>query len=217
MAPTYPGASHYEARPLPLVSMSYRNTVFLTSDGLRVDLINKDGFRFGPTLGYFEGRDESDDSHLRGLGNITPSATAGVFGAYRFGPFEASVNVRQAITHSDNGLLGTVRFDYRSPLFAGGRAQIVVGPNLDFANANYEKTWFGVSSTQSFNSGLATYNPKAGLRDAGLHADISYRYSEHIFVHGLASVLRLTGDAADSPIVQNRTQVLVGMGVGYHF
>jgi Outer membrane protein V len=217
MAPIYPGASRYEAKPLPLVSISYRNTIFLTSDGLRVDLINANGFRFGPLLGYFEGRNESDDPHLRGLGNIQPSATAGVFGAYRYGPFEMSVNIRQAITHSDNGLLGTVRFDYRTPLFAGGRAQVVFGPNFDFADASYEKTWFGVSSSQAANSGLTSYNPKAGLRDVGLHADISYRYSEHILVHGLASVQRLTSDAGDSPVVQDRTQALVGMGIAYHF
>lgn len=217
VAPIYPGASRHEVKPLPLVSLSYRNTVSMTSDGLRVDLINKDGFHFGPTLGYFVGRDESDDSHLRGMGNITPSLTAGLFGAYDFGPFEASFNVRQAITHTDNGLLGTVRFDYRTTLFAGKRAQLVVGPNLDFANTNYEQTWFGVTPSQSASSGLTAYNPKGGLRDVGLHADVSYQYSKHIIFHGLASVQRLMNDAGDSPVVQDRTQMFIGLGVGYHF
>jgi len=86
--------------------------------GLRFDLNDRDGFRFGPMLGYLPGR-EGDDPHLQGLGNFEASATAGLFGAYRVGPFEASASLRQAVTHLD------------------GAASLALGPDPEFAFGLY--------------------------------------------------------------------------------
>jgi outer membrane scaffolding protein for murein synthesis (MipA/OmpV family) len=86
--PTYPGASAYHARPIPLVSITYRNLFFLGPGGLGVNAVNWSGFHAGPVLGFEGGRNQGDDPHLNGLGDIQPSVTAGLFAAYRFGPFE---------------------------------------------------------------------------------------------------------------------------------
>ena len=51
----------------------------------------------------------------------------------------------------------------------------------------------------------------------GLHASLTYRYSEHIYLRAFGAIKELTGGVADSPIVQNKTPLLVGIGAAYHF
>jgi outer membrane scaffolding protein for murein synthesis (MipA/OmpV family) len=214
--PVYQGASAYRVRPIPLFSASYGNLVFLDARGLGINAINWNGLRAGPILGFEGGRSESDDTRLNGLGDISSSLTGGAFAAYHFGPFEISATVRQAITHTGNGLAGLVWFNYRHPIIPD-KLDLIAGPDLEFADGQYARTWFGVSQTQSAQSGLPVYTPGAGVKDVGLHLSLTYHYSEHFLLRGFAGIKELTSDVANSPIVQSKTQGLIGLGVAYHF
>ena len=214
--PTFPGASAYRASPIPLVSIKYRDLVFLGPGGLGVNVIDWRGFRAGPLLGFGHGRDQSDDPHLNGLGNIEPSANAGGFVSYTLGPVRVAGTVRQAITHASYGLTGRLQVDYRHALVPG-RLYFGAGPEVDFANDRYARTWFGVSPGQSAASGLPVFTPGGGVKDVGANANLTYRYTQHILLRGFVDVRELVGDVADSPIVQSKTQALVGAGVAYHF
>lgn len=215
-APAYPGAKGYHAQPIPLVSITYRNLFFFGPFGLGVNAINWSGFRAGPLLGFQGGRYQSDDPHLNGLEDIQLSATAGIFASYRMGPFELAGTIRQSIIHTRYGFVGKVQLDYRRPITAD-KLEFEVGPEIDFGNGQYERTWFGVSPGQSARSGLPTFTPGAGVTDAGIHLNCTYHYSEHILVRTFADVRRLLGDAANSPIVQSKTQGLIGIATAYHF
>ncbi len=181
-----------------------------------MNAINWNGFRAGPVVGFEGGRDQSDDSRLNGLGDIQPSATAGIFAAYRFGPFEALATARQAIIHTSNGFTGLALVNYRARLIPQ-KLDFSAGPDLEFADSQYDRTWFGVTAGQSAQSGLPVFTPGAGVKDVGLHTSLTYYYSDHLLLRGFASVKELTGDIANSPIVQSKTQALVGIGAAYHF
>jgi MipA family protein len=215
-APIYPGAAAYRAEPVPLVSITYRDLFFLGPLGLGANVINWNGFRAGPVLGFEGGRDQDSDSHLAGLGDIQPSLTAGLFAAYRFGPFEVAGIARQAVIHTGNGLTGLVRFDYRLPV-TPPRMFLIVGPDLGFADAVYDRTWFGVTPEQSAQAGLPVFTPGGGLTDVGLHASLTYFYTEHVLLRAFGRVEELVGDIAASPIVRDKTQELIGVGAAYHF
>jgi outer membrane scaffolding protein for murein synthesis (MipA/OmpV family) len=178
--------------------------------------VHVNGFRAGPVIGFQGGRDQSEDSHLNGLGDIPPSLTAGVFATYRDGPFRFSATVRQAITHTGNGLIGLVQFDFLQPML-DRKLLFSAGPSLQFANGESQQTWFGVSPSQSEQSGLAPYSASAGLRDVGIHANLSYLYSPHVILRSFVNVTEITGSAAQSPIVQSKTQATIGIGAAYHF
>ncbi len=216
VAPNYPGASSNRVRAIPFAFVSYKNEFFLSPAGLGWNAIHQDGFRAGPLLGLMGGRHESDDAHLTGLGNIAPSAAVGAFATYRTGIFRVSGSVRQAITHTSNGLEGQVQADVLVPL-NGKDLLLAVGPELAFASANYNQTFFGVNAQQAVQSGLPAYNAGAGLRDVGLHADLSYLYSPHLIFRGFVNVKELTGNDANSPLVQNKRQTTVGAGAAWHF
>jgi outer membrane protein len=216
VAPEYPGASSYHAGAVPLAELTYGRTLFIGTEGLGVNLINSNGFRAGVVLGRLGSRSERDDPRLTNLGNIPPSLTAGVFASYLTGPFMFSTTVRQAFTQTDNGLLGLVQFDYLLPLM-GHKMLIAFGPDLEFSNARYNQTWFGVTPAQSLDSGLPVFNPGAGVRDVGVHASLTYRYSQHFLLRVFGNLSDITGDDGNSPIVENRAQALFGVGLAYHF
>jgi outer membrane scaffolding protein for murein synthesis (MipA/OmpV family) len=214
--PRFPGASTDRARFAPLIEILYGKTLFLGINGLGLNAINTDHFRAGPVLGYEGGRREDVDGHLTGLGDIHSSLTAGVFGNYHLGGFDAGATVRQSITHSGNGLTGLVHLDYRIPL-RRERVFFSFGPDFEFANAEYNQRWFGVTPTQSFDSGLPVFTPRGGVKDVGLHGSATHFFSQHLLLRALVSFKDIVGDAANSPIVQDRTQVVVGVGLAYHF
>lgn len=213
--PRYEGAETSRVRVAPLLLVRYDN-VFFGPLGLGWAAIRWGDFRAGPVLGYEGGRRESVDPHLLGLGDVPRSITGGMFAAYRLERFELAATVRQAITHRENGLNGFVRLDYRVRLIPR-RLELRIGPHVDFGNAVYEQTRFGVSVAQSEQSGLPVFTPGGGVRDVGVRANLTYLYSEHLLLRGFAGVSRLTADAADSPIVLERTQRFFGAGIAYHF
>lgn len=215
-APRYPGASSDRVRPAPLISIDYDDRVFLGPLGIGVAAVRWNGFRAGPVLGFQGARRPSDDPHLAGLGDISTSVTAGLFAGYARGPLEISATARQAVSHSTNGLSGLLQVNFRHA-FVAERTLLAVGPDLEFGNGDFERTWFGISAVQSAASGLSVYAPRAGINRVGLHAGVTHRASQHILWRFFAKMDDITGDAGRSPIVERRTQVLVGAGIAYHF
>lgn len=216
VAPKYPGASKDRLRPAPLISIDYDNRLFMGPAGIGVAAVRWNGFRAGPVLGFQGGRKESDDPQLAGLGDISASVTAGFFAGYGSGPLEISATARQAVSHSTNGLSGLLQVNFRHA-FVAERTLLAVGPDLEFGNGDFERTWFGISPGQTAASGLSVYAPHAGINRVGLHVGVTHRASRHILWRFFAKMDDITGDARRSPIVERRTQVLVGVGIAYHF
>jgi len=217
-APQYPGASGHKVRLAPLASLVYDDRLYLGPLGLGVALVRSSGFRAGPWLGYQVGRAESDDPHLGGLGDISPSVTGGAFASYGRGPLTVSATVRQAISHSANGLAGLLQINlhHRIP---GARTFLMLGPDLEFGNGDFERTWFGITPEQSARSAyrLPAYTPRAGINSVGLHAALTHIMTAHVLLRVFASFKKLTGDAAASPITERRDQLVIGAGIAYHF
>jgi outer membrane scaffolding protein for murein synthesis (MipA/OmpV family) len=214
--PRYPGADRHKVRPVPLVSIAYGDRLYLGPLGLGLVALHWRGLRAGPMLGFQGGRNEGDDPHLAGLGDISSSATGGAFAAYRLGPLAVSTVVRQAISHRTNGLSGLLEINLHHRL-PGSRTFLIVGPDLEFGNGDFERTWFGVTPDQSALSALPAYTARAGIDRVGLHVAVTHLTSGHWLLRAFASFKELTGDAATSPIVERRSQFLIGAGVAYHF
>ena len=215
-APRYPGANTDRVRLAPLLAVDYGDRFFIGPLGIGVAAVRWNGLRAGPVLGFQRGRDQSDDPRLAGLGDISSSITAGLFARYSTGPLEISATARQAVSHSTNGLQGLLQIDLHHTFAAAG-TYFAAGPDLEFGNADFERTWFGISSAQSANSGLPTYAPRAGVNSVGLHAGLTERASQHILLRFFARVSDVAADAAQSPVVERRTQFAVGAGIAYRF
>lgn len=216
LAAEYPGASSERARLAPLIAIDYDDRVALGPLGIGVTAVRWHGLRVGPVLGFQGGRRESDDPRLAGLGDIPSSVTGGLFAAYARGPLEISATARQAISHSTNGLSGLLQVNVRH-VFVVARTFVAAGPDLEFGNGDFERTWFGISAAQATTSGLPAYAPRAGINRVGVHADLTHRLTQHILLRFFARLSDITGNAAQSAIIERRAQVEVGAGIAYHF
>jgi len=213
--PRYQGSDREKITPMPFGSISYDKLATLGPDGLRVSLLHSNSFRAGVLVGYNGGRDASTDSHLNGLGNIAPTLQAGGFATYEIQNFEVRAQAEQAVTHSGNGLQGTLGLSYR--LHPTNDWLIKVGPQVTIADHDYLQTYFGVTAAQAKSSGLRSDSIGTGVKDAGLALSSTYQLTDHWLVFGILRVSEFVGDTANSPIVQSKTQTFGGAGLAYHF
>lgn len=217
--PAYEGSDEIDFEPVPLVMISWRDTVVLGPEGLTVN-----SPRFGPisgalSLGYNGGRDEDDSDDLEGLGDIGPAAQIGLDVALalgELGPVAASLDV---------GARQDIGGSYGLTVAAGPTLTYEVSPELGFelaaaavwADGRHMEDYFGVSSSQASASGLNTFDADAGVKRVDLTLGVKWQAFEHWTVIGEVGVGRLVGDAEDSPITKEELQPSVFFGVGYSF
>ncbi len=232
--PAFLGSDDYQLRAGPNVEIRYKDRFFLSViDGAGFDLIKTATFRAGPVIKYQQQRRENGNSTfriagsrtdaLRGLGDVPDTAEAGGYLQYQAGAFSAKAEVRQGIGGHD-GLIADLGARYTTRFTApptGERPVIFsIGPRATIVDDKYNQAYFGVTPEQSTRSGLARYNAGGGLLSYGVGAAFLVPVSGRLNAALLGGYDRLAGDAADSPLVQergSRNQATVGLGLIYRF
>ena len=79
------------------------------------------------------------------------------------------------------------------------------------------RSYFGVSARQAAVTSFRQYTPHGGFKSTGWGATAVYPLGEHWLIESDFAFERLIGDAADSPIVEARSQFSVGLNLGYRF
>lgn len=224
--PRFDGSKDYTAKPVPFAEIRYKSRLFLSVfDGLGYDVIQTGHLRAGPVIKYQGGRKESDagsSNALKGLGDISATAEAGGYVEYQWHDFAAKAEVRKAIG-GHKGVVGNfgIRYNKRFPVpYSDHPAIISIGPRLTVVNSTYNQSFFGVTALQSSRSGLPVYTPGGGPLSYGGGATILLPVAGRISATLIAGYDRYSGDAADSPLIQQRgskTQGLIGLGLIYRF
>ncbi|WP_341487236.1 MipA/OmpV family protein [Pararhizobium sp. A13] len=212
-APKFEGSDEFELVPIPMISATFGDRVTIDPGGLTVDVLKSNGFKFLVKGGYGGGRDEDDSDHLRGLGDIDAGAVVGAQLSYELGPVEFYASVDKTIGGSD-GLVGELGANVSHHY---DRFILSAGASATIADDNHMESYFGVTAAQSARSGLRQYEASAGLKRFDVEASVTYMATENWVVRGQAGVGFLTGDAKDSPIVQNDVQPSAMLIVGYKF
>jgi outer membrane scaffolding protein for murein synthesis (MipA/OmpV family) len=77
----------------------------------------------------------------------------------------------------------------------------------------------GPSSSTSIDTRFATLVSRrtAGIKDVGIAVGVNHKLDQHWIVSLDAQVARLTGDAANSPIVFSKTEATFLSALKYHF
>ncbi|MGI2034661.1 MipA/OmpV family protein [Rhizobium panacihumi] len=213
-APEYEGGDKLEVSPVPLVVFNYGDWLEIDPRGVTVTAIQQNGLKLAARVGYESGRDQDDADRLRGLGDIDFAATVGAKASYEWDGFEIFATVDQTIDGSES-LIGTFGAEYQAPV----TERLILGAGVEaiVANDKHMQSYFGVTAAQAASSGLAEYKAEAGLKRVNVSASAIYMLSENWLVRGEAGVGFLTGDAADSPIVEEKVQPSASLFVGYKF
>jgi outer membrane scaffolding protein for murein synthesis (MipA/OmpV family) len=222
LAPAFPGAKTYRNHPLPAVSVSYQDRIFLSlQEGLRVNLLDQDGWTAGPLIAFdFGRRTSADRKALSGLTDVAFSVAAGGFVNYDFGPYGAAhVQVTKAFSGS-KGLDARASVSIKAPPLFNDGLFLSAGPTLDLYDGNYSKAYFGVSETDAQHSIYHAFTPKSG-EEIGVSADAEYVITEQISLNIFGAFGRYLGDIAKSPIVRgpygSLNQFTLGSVLTYQF
>jgi len=165
------------------------------------------------SLGPDSGRDANDP--VQGLDKIPSGILFGVSSSYEMSE-TLSLDIDVSRSFSDTKSLqvsGSLNASY--PL--NERVFLDLSATTSWANGGHMQAYFGVSTLQSDQAGLAPYSASSGLLNAGVDANLSYGITEHWGVILGASYNRLLGDAAKSPLVTGDTDSSMSLGFGYRF
>ncbi|AFK64410.1 MltA-interacting MipA family protein [Advenella kashmirensis WT001] len=213
IAPRYEGADEYRMQPFPVVDAQYGRFFARSGDGLGLNIWQSPQLTIGAGLNMMDGYSESDVPE--GIGKLSDTLGARVFVSTNAWAAILTVSATQAISKSERGLIANARVSY--PYSVSERFKVIPSVSVEWANAKYMKSYFGINAQQAARSGLSEYRPSAGFKDVSLRVGFSYELTKTWSITGAAGVSRLMGDAADSPLVRRKSQAVGALGVAYRF
>ncbi len=214
--PEYEGSDNYEFQAMPMIDVNWRDTIFLNpGSGLGVYLWNRNDVKVGASIGYSFGRDEDETSDLHGLGDIDSGATANILFKWKIEDVFFDTRYEHQFTGENTGYQIHIGLGYDLQL----REKIIFKPSVrtTFASSYYMEKYFSISQSQSLRSGLPVYDSDSGFKSVGFQIMSMYMLNRHWGLQAMASYEWLVGDAADSPVVKDEKQYLLGIGVSYTF
>jgi MipA family protein len=214
--PAYEGSDKTEFSPAPVIDVIYKDGLFFAgTQGIGTTVINTDDAKLSFALGYGGGRDEKDDrKNLLGLGDIDSSALGVVSGEYNVGSVTFGASVQSGLG-GDYGTTGDFSIGSGYPVTE--KLMISGDVHTSWASDDHMKNYFGVSSSQSTRSGKSRFTAESGFKSYGVSLGANYQISETWAAFANIGVDQLIGDAADSPVSVEDTQVGGFIGVGYSF
>lgn len=230
----YEGSDEMEVMLLPVLGVTWNDAVYLTTeDGLGVVAYDDHDLTVDVSLNYEWGRDQSDSSDLRGLGDVDGAPTLNLSLEYEVGPVTPFVELTRHLGGTDSleVSFGVETMIPVSVLMGEGSASgeaesddegeygpaILAGISTTWSDDNYMDSYFGINSTQSARSGLPRFNAKSGFKAVGAELGFVYPVFESWEIRTMIEYAQLIGDAADSPISKDDSVLFGGMTVSYKF
>lgn len=169
--------------------------------GLGFDMLASDALRLNASLRLDPGRRESDHSGLAGMGSIRPTLRVRLNAAWRLGGgWRAGAAWTIDALGRGGGDVGDVSVAHAQRV--GDATVLTLGGALSVASTRYMRSYHGVSPGQSLRSGYPVFDAHGGLRDASVSAGTRTELDARWTMLGGASVSRLLGDAAASPLTR---------------
>ncbi|MGZ3285886.1 MAG: MipA/OmpV family protein [Xanthobacteraceae bacterium] len=187
-------------------------------DGVGIGLFGDNVFQVGPVGQLRMPRRERFDAALQGLGDVPWAVELGVFAEYWMVPWlRTRVEVRQGF-NGHHGLISDIFVDAVVPV--GTQWTFSGGPRVTLATTAATSPYFGINAAQSAASRLPLFDAKGGVRSVGAGTQARYFWTPQFATHAFLEYERLTGDAAGSPLVEQRgtpNQLTIGFGATHSF
>ncbi len=211
--PRYEGSDEYKGRTIPLVNAQFGRFYARTEDGVGLNLIQTKRLTLEAGLNMMWGY--GGDDVPPGIGGLSDAIGARLGLSTNIAGAVFGIAATQAVTHRDRGLLVDSRVSYPYAVTESVRLTPSVGAT--WANEKYMDSYFGINGDQSRQSGLETYQPTSGVKDVSARVVVNYAVTERLNLTSLVGTSRLVGQAADSPMVRQKTQFHTLVGGSYAF
>lgn len=225
VAPRYSGSDKSRVGAAQVVDYAMANGFFISTTrgvGYGNNIGNLD---YSAAVSYRTGRKDKDVSsdsisygsdYLRGMGDIKGSAIVVPGLGYKVTDWlHLQLQAEVPVSERDNG--EAVHFGIICPLYTSPKNEVTLALTSSWGSDKYMQTYYGVSAAQSAASGFARHDAGAGIYAYSLNLDWTHRLTSRWSVLASAGAMQLTGDAADSPIVQRKTSPTGSLKVTYSF
>ncbi len=216
----YEGSDEFGFEAQPAGAVQWRsgdNIFYFAGEALGWRGLRDDKWLLEATLGFDEGREESDsdEGHLDGLGT-TDEGVELVLQARRAFDADWRYWLDGRVVAGENGSLGIFgvgrRFGERTDGSGSEFSVVAVFHDSDLANEQ-----FGVNSMQAAASGLDETYLSGGFRSIGAHYNYRNYINENWQIFGEVLYERYSSDITDSPVARNDYEAEVGIGFIYVF
>jgi outer membrane scaffolding protein for murein synthesis (MipA/OmpV family) len=239
--PRYEGAGERETAFLPVLQVQWSNGLFVSGMRAGIHLSRSPQLEFGPLLELQPRRDaEGADAgiggtdllrlsmvaaplaapganRLAGMPAIHSRVQGGGFLNYYLTPdWRLTSSLLYGAGNARNGMkleLGVQRL----AIELGGHHRLALDAGLGFANRRYSQAFFGVSESDSFDSGNPVYEAGGGLKDVHLGARWNWAWSPSWMLTSGVQATRLLGSARLSPLVERPNNLTVSTAIAYRF
>jgi outer membrane protein len=220
VAPDYLGSKRYSVGPTASFSFhraGSQHRFHAPDDSPSLQLLGDAAFSGGVIVRGRSSRKAKDD--LRGVHKVDFALEPGVYlEAWPAEGFRLHGELRRGVT-GNQAWSGDVAADLVSD---DGKWVVSAGPRVHLGDSRFTRTYFDVTPADAAGSpfGLTPFAASGTFVSWGALASAEYRWSPRLSVLADMRYDRLTGDAADSPIVAkigSANQVRGSIGVRYRF
>ena len=187
-------------------------------DSASIALFDYEGFSAGLAANSKSSRKAAKYAELNGLDDVKTAYELGGFMQYfPTDWFRLRTEVRQGFG-GHTGVVADFSADVLVPIWS--RLTWSGGPRFTLASTQATSPYFSVDSVQSAASGLPVFDAKGGAHSAGAGTQVRYQVTPKWEAHAYVEYDRLLGDAAASPLVEQRgspNQISFGVGASYSF
>lgn len=220
--PDYEGSEDYELVPVPLLRAE-QGPVFaqLFRFHATSNFINHPNWRLGPSAKFRPGYSDVSDKRVDNLRGRGDSIELGAKGGYvfQFGggegsfmPRDSSIDLAVEFLHDvsseHEGWLLTPSATFATPLSDSWSFES--GVEVEYASGSYMSQYFSINSQDAANSGLDNYDADADFKHVALNLGTSYTFLDHWALNLVAQWKMMTGDADDSPVVDDQGETHQG-------
>ncbi|MGL4728565.1 MAG: MipA/OmpV family protein, partial [Bosea sp. (in: a-proteobacteria)] len=191
--PKFPGSSDlgfiaYPTGSIRRVGSTQRFSA--PDDGLNFALYENGFLRAGVVARYQAGRYTAADSRLAGIRDAKWAIEPGAFAEIWAIPdtVRARFEIRRGF-HGHEGVVGNFGLDLVQRF---GQWTFSAGPRVSFADADYMKSYFGVTAQDAaWNRRVTAYKPDGGIKGYGAAGAITYKFNDSWSLTTYASYERL--------------------------
>jgi outer membrane scaffolding protein for murein synthesis (MipA/OmpV family) len=172
------------------------------------------GFGLRGSFRFIPERDGDEFDELAGLDDVDLTVEAGLGVGYATEAFEVFADARYGFFGHETfvGELGGDAIGY-----VGDRWTLRAGPRVIVGTDDFADTYFGVSQDEAAASSFGAFDAAGGLMSVGVELGADYRIDDDWGISAAIRVDELQGDAADSPITEEDTQLRARIGVTRRF
>lgn len=226
VVPDYKGSDDRTAGVAPYARYTFsgqQRYVQLFANEVSLNLVDSKQFRFGPILNYHFGREDVEDQVVKRMDKIDDSVELGVFGDIAWideanprNRFIVGAALLQDVSDESDGFRAKMSARYWHQVHPA--VDLHLGGGFIYGNDKYNDHYFGVNAGNVGTSGLPSFKAASGVNEYFASVGTAIYLSREWVLGAGLRYGRVTGDAADSPIVDQRgdpSQLTAGIGVAY--